>query len=192
MSATNRGSERVEHDFYETPEWLTQALLPHLSTLRKHPTPAILEPSAGRGAISRVVRAWWPMATIDQIDLVDRGVPGIVTADFLAEDFGNTWYDFVITNPPYNLAQEFVTKALTLAPIVAMLLRINFLGGQKRAGWMRSHTHNLHTYITPRRPPFTVNKSGKLGTDATEYAWFVWGVEPGITILDTEQDRFKL
>lgn len=191
MSATNRGLERIEHDFYETPEWLTAAFLPHLWP-NYYPPSTVLEPAAGLGAISRVVQAHWPAAVIDQMDLVDRGAPGVLQADFLAEDFGDTRYELVITNPPYSLAQEFVTKALTLAPLVAMLLRINFLGGQGRAGWMRSHTHHLHTYITPRRPPFSVNKHGKLGTDATEYAWFVWGVSPGITILDTEQDRFKV
>ena len=88
--------------------------------------------------------------------------------------------------PPYRLAQEFVDKALSLRrnkySIVAMLLRLNCLGSKKRAKWHRDNPASV--YVTPKRPTFTGG-----GTDATEYAWFVWqdsvGPQP-IVILHTE------
>jgi hypothetical protein len=78
----------------------------------------------------------------------------------------------VITNPPYNRADAFVERALAeRAPhpwtTVAMLLRLNWLGGMKRAAFHRRHTADV--YVLPRRPSFTGG-----GTDATEYAWLVW------------------
>lgn len=188
MSATNRTlGVREQHDFYETPEWLTRAFLPALwPSIRSNPR--VLEPACGLGAISRIVTEEWRVA-VDEMDLIDYGT-GAEVGDFLTADLSGLEYDLVITNPPYRLAQEFVMKALTLAPVVAMLLRVNFLGGQKRAAWLRQHTPAI--FVTPRRPPFSLNKHGKPGTDATEYAWFVWGIEPRIVILDTETERYKV
>ena len=69
-----------------------------------------------------------------------------------------------------------------LAPAVAgdlvMLLRINFLGSKKRYNfWKKNPAAAI--YVLTKRPSFT----GK-GTDATEYAWFVWQkkeyIKPGI------------
>jgi hypothetical protein len=98
-------------------------------------------------------------------------------------------YDLIITNPPFLLAQEFAERAKlwrrTPQSLIVLLLRVNFLGGQKRAGWMRANTPSLA--ISPQRPKFSLNKHGKLGSDATEYGWFCWpGDDPWISILPTE------
>lgn len=85
-------------------------------------------------------------------------------------------YDLIITNPPYSLA--------LCAPhgAVVMLLRVNWLGGQERAPWMRLHTPSL--YVSPRRPSFT-----GAGSAATEYAWMTWDSgAPRVVILNTEGD----
>lgn len=99
-------------------------------------------------------------------------------------------FDLIITNPPFCLAQEFVDRAMLWRKCecsrVAMLLRLNFLGSSKRAAWWRSRPMPS-IYVTPRRPMFGLNKNGKMGSDSTEYAWFVWGPEPAtIQILPTE------
>ena len=57
---------------------------------------------------------------------------------------------------------------LACAPTVIMLLRINFLGSQKRYDfWQQFPPDGL--FILSKRPSFT----GK-GTDSIDYAWFVW------------------
>lgn len=92
--------------------------------------------------------------------------------------------------PPYSIALEFIEAALSMRKsqgVVAFLLRINFLGSQERADWHRAHPCKL--YVLPRRPSFTGG-----GTDATEYAWFVWGEghEAGTwEILDEEPTERK-
>jgi hypothetical protein len=48
-----------------------------------------------------------------------------------------------------------------------MLLRLNFLGGAKRTAFLRARPPDI--YVLPNRPSFTGH-----GTDACEYAWFVW------------------
>lgn len=183
MSATGRGAVRRADDFYETPEWLTRALF---RALGPREVSLILEPSAGAGAVSRVVAKTFPAATIHEFDLHPRR-RGILRRDTLSYVPKNR-YDLIITNPPYSLAEEFCRFGLAHRKphgIVAMLLRLNFLGSQKRATWLRGNIPSI--YVSPRRPSFI----GKT-TDACEYAWFVWDCrQPSIQILETEKCRAR-
>ncbi len=181
MSATNRGATRKDFDFYETPEWLTRAIIAYLPE-----SPAmILEPACGSGAITRVLRKQFTAAYIEGIEIDPKH--GLGSVDFLKAKL-RPEFDLIITNPPYAQALEFIQTAFkwrrNATSVVCMLLRLNFLGGQERAGWLRANMPSVYT--SPRRPSFTGN-----GTDATEYAWFVWdGQPPTIQILETEkQDR---
>lgn len=176
MSATNRGSKRKPYDLYETPEEVTRDFLfnhfqGEFST--------ILEPCAGRGKMVTVLRERYPKALISAVDIKLNGYRGMNGANELREkDFLQLKphpelaikYDLIFTNPPYSLAQEIITHARATWPkaTIVMLLRLNFLGSQKRHEWWQD---NLPTeiHVLSKRPSFT----GK-GTDATEYAWFVW------------------
>lgn len=179
MSSTGRGLPRVENDFYPTPKWLTRAIVPKITNRPDH----IFEPACGKGAIVDVMAEAFPKAAIVERDLVNG-------FDFLtAEPLSR--FDLIITNPPFSLAQEFIERAMLWrrdeSSLVVMLLRLNFLGSQKRAEWWRSRPMPA-VYVTPRRPPFGKNKHGKIGTDSTEYGWFVWGKPTTLEILPTEQE----
>ena len=186
MSATNRGAQRVAEDAYPTPVWAVRALLAgcHL------PGGTWLEPAAGDGAIVRMVNAcrrdvtWYACDVREECwpaiePLVDDGAIG----DFLQLD----WSDWpapavIITNPPYSLAEAFVRKALEVpGAVVVMLLRLNWLAGQKRAAWLRANTPSV--YVLPRRPAFVNGR-----TDATDYGWLVWGLHevPQVHVLRLE------
>lgn len=185
MSATGRnvaGNERRAEDFYVTPEWCTRALLPHL-------TPgAVLDPCCGDGAILNVVVKEWSHITYGlEVDrdraskAKERHGEGITWRNALvAEPW--PYASQIITNPPYSLAQEFIDRAIKTERDAAFLLRINFLGSQKRAAFHREHPCDL--FVLPKRPSFTNG-----GTDATEYAWYVWGPGRGNrwTMLDVEE-----
>lgn len=170
MSATNRGAVRHPDDYYATPEWCTRAILPHLPPAR-----SVLEPGCGDGAIARVL--------VNEGGHVVHGVEvdgerachaedychAVHCGDFLRFDppWHKSW-DLAVGNPPYKLAQEFTDQALKLCREVCFLLRLNFLGSQKRAPWLREHPADV--FVLPKRPSFTGN-----GTDAIEYAWFIFG-----------------
>lgn len=77
--------------------------------------------------------------------------------------------DLIITNPPFSLAAEFVDHACKNATTVFMLLRLNLLiPSIKRYEWWKSNPP-VALYVLSKRPSFTGS-----GTDATDYAWFVW------------------
>ena len=188
MSSTGRnveGHERHVDDDYATPSWVTRAILPHLSPS------VVLDPCCGHGAILDVVADQWKVPTFG-IEL-DAGRAKqakmrhcVARSDALGS---HEWPSaLIVTNPPYGLAEEFIRRALSQRSAFdrAFLLRLNFLGSQKRAGFHRDNPSDV--YVLPRRPSFT--SDGK--SDSTEYAWFVW--RPGSrcgrwAILDVETKR---
>lgn len=199
MSATNRGRERERDDAYYTPAWCVRALLRVVNL----PGGEWLEPAAGSGAIIRAVEAFredrqrWTAVDINEATYHAclgsvEGERILAGGDFLCDDilcalaFPRRHYSVAITNPPYSLAQEFVERCLSLASVTVMLLRLNWLGSQRRAAFLRAHMPDV--YVLPRRPSFVHG-----ATDACEYAWLVWGpIASGVgrvQVLDLEDCR---
>jgi len=84
-------------------------------------------------------------------------------------------FDVAITNPPFSIAPLVLQRLLGISRNVVMLLRLNYMGSQKRVAFLRDHMPDAS--VLPNRPVFGPNKVGKLGTDSIEYAWFSWQAE---------------
>ena len=154
MSANNRGGPRIDKDAYQTPLWVVHALLPYIDWAG---VSTFLEPCKGGGHIFNslppgIKKTWREL---------EQG------RDYLTWT-PKTEFDLIITNPPFSLGLEFLSKSLAEAFTVAYLLRVNFLGSvDRRAFWgLNEPTHMLT--LTPR-PSYVYG-----GTDSTEYAWFIW------------------
>ena len=118
--------ERGE-DLYETPPEATLALL-CAERLPHH----LWEPAAGRGAIVKVLRA--AGHAVIASDIVDYGFPTHFNGrDFLMEHRLPANVEAIVTNPPFKIADQFVSHALDLCPHVCMLLRLVFLESARRA-----------------------------------------------------------
>jgi len=174
MSVAGR-AKRNAFDSYKTPN---EAIEPLWKRLFIDLSAEAFEPCLGDGNIARSI----PCNNVMYCEL-SEGV------DYLS---GKTLpaVDLVVTNPPFSLAQEFLSVSFThCRGVVAYLLRLNYLGSQKRKDWWQGKTPT-HLYVLSERPSF--NWDGR-GTDATEYAWFVWDFNnsslvrckdtPGIYIL---------
>lgn len=182
MSATGRSAVRRADDFYATPAWATRALFRAVDFDRDVP---ILDPCCGDGAILDVA-AEQNYATIGyeldahRASLAAQKHPRVVCADALSVPWLNVT---IATNPPYSLALEFAQRALSESGSrsVAMLLRLNWLAGLRRVEFHRAYPATV--LVLPRRPSFVGG-----GTDATDYAWFLWrrGIGGDWRILDVE------
>lgn len=167
-----------------TPPWVVRAVLPRLNWRGCN---SVLDPCAGDCGLLDTVKDWLldlrgfagvgaRFAEVHGAEIDGHLLPPncrhhIELRDSLGPMLRWNHADLVITNPPYSLAMEFVERALReIAPSgeVAMLLRLCWLAGQKRAAFHREHPGDV--YVLPKRPSFT----GK-GTDSADYAWFVWG-----------------
>lgn len=174
MSSTNRGSKRVANDFYETPSWCVEAIMPHLPL-----GGSVLDPCAGKGAILRACADRFDCRMAIEINKdFEHELSVLVANEFdLTIDNAtslNFWpkCDVVLMNPPFSKAEPFVRMALgeqaQYQGITCALLRLSFLASAKRRDFMRANPPDV--YVLSKRPSFN-----GLGTDSCDYAWLVWG-----------------
>lgn len=80
--------------------------------------------------------------------------------------------DFIITNPPFSLAQEFIEKSLERGIPFAFLLKSQFWHAKKRYALFYAHPP---TYVLPLtwRPDFLFKTRGK-GSPLMDVMWVVW------------------
>lgn len=154
---------RVKNDFYETPSEAIEAILEREKLLPG----TILEPCAGRGAITKVISNKYPKRKIISLDINPQS-KGIIKGDFLVytpkESIQN-----IITNPPYKEAKQFLEKSLKLAKgKVIMLLQLGFLESKGRYQLFKDNPPTK-VYVFSSRISCDTQ-----GTKRVAYAWFVW------------------
>ena len=171
MSTTR---DRIENDFYATPAESTVALL------EKEPIiyPA-LEPACGDGAISKLLLQ---DENTFSYDLIYRGY-GTGGLDFLTHDWNEKFQPIntVITNPPFNLFQEFAERALQIATKKVILFgKLQALEGKKRATFMQNSPLRTVYVFKSRQNPLRngspVDENGKPWASTMAFAWFVWEI----------------
>lgn len=171
MSRAIARADRIPLDAYYTPDDVALACVRTLPDLGGA---FVLEPSVGGGAFVRAIRSVSIPIVIAGID-VNPDAPGFGWCDEVFHGGFVGWSDpwgrspdWIIGNPPYSEAEPHVRRALSLAPNVAMLLRLAFLESEKRRTlWAKHPPASVH--VLSRRPSFTGG-----GTDSAAYGWFVW------------------
>ena len=163
-----RWKERA-FDLRETPPEATRALI-RTGELNKYRV--LFEPCAGKGAISRELKAGgWRVIAHDLIHY--EGADPDIQPDL--DFFGsvNTFYlQAIVTNPPYRWADDFIRHGLKLRLPVFVLLRLMALEGAGRSDIME---HLYHVYIGIERLPM-MHRPGwrgkKLKQGAMPFGWF--------------------
>lgn len=153
---------RRELDFYPTPPNVTHALM---KFLHMHPCNVVWEPACGDGAMAEVVKQYGH--EVISTDLRNTGY-GEGEVDFLKE---SRKCDLIITNPPFNISQEFILHALTEARIVAMVLKSQYWHAAKRTALFKDHPPAFVLPLT-WRPDFMGGERG--GAPTMEVHWTVW------------------
>lgn len=178
MTVQTRGStavmaRRVEPhsslDYFPTPPWATRALTEWLAKAQGYRLCTAWEPACGEGHMSRVIAE--SFEEVYASDVHDYGAGDV--GDFLWPTTRRA--DWVITNPPFRLADQFIAKALEVADVgAAMLVRTSFLEGAARY-------HSLFSGLPPsdilqfvERVPMYRGRLVQDGTTATAYCWLVW------------------
>jgi hypothetical protein len=178
IAGGNPSRGRVEDDFYATPMEATEALMKS-----ENFDGNIWECACGNGMMSEILKKY---NTVISSDLIDRGY-GKIGIDFLKtnnRDSGYDIYDNVITNPPFNLFQEFAEKALYESnKKVALFGKLQALEGQKRATFLQTTplktVYVFKKRINPLRNGNPLDENGKKWCSTMAFAWYVW--EKGYT-----------
>lgn len=173
----NPANGRTELDYYATnPEAVKMLLSKHEFKFCD-----ILEPCVGSGHIANVIMEDHPFSTLTAIDMVDRGFPNTIVADFLSWETEKK-FDTIITNPPYSLANEFIYKCMDLLEPggqLAMFLKIQFLEGVKRKELFDEYPPQ-YVYVFRKRMCVFNNgmevdpNTGKQWATTLCNAWYVW------------------
>jgi len=173
--------DRVDNDFYATNPKAVEMLF----EAEPFDVGDYLEPCVGQGHISNKIKELVPDARMHSIDLVDRGHPEVIVADFLNYET-NTLWDYIVTNPPYSLGKEFAEKSLSVlrdGGKLAMFMKIQFLEGEKRRQFYKDNPPKVIYVFTKRMSTFNngseVDENGKPWATTMCHAWFVW--EKGFT-----------
>ena len=178
-------------DDFPTPPWATRALCEHVIQwhIRRDDMTA-WEPACNRGYMVRPLREYF--CRVFATDIHDYGVAGFDgVLDFLFAGQSNEFFrpDWIITNPPFRLAEEFIARADEIAARgYAVLVRSAFLESVGRyenlfsknppsiiAQFSERVIMHKGTIRDPNKNYLDKN-SGKMKkpSTATSYCWLVW------------------
>ena len=130
-----------------------------------------LEPACGAGHMAKVLKEYF--RDVRCSDAYHYGYGPV--RDFLVDPYEACAVDWVITNPPFRLAEEFVLQALSVARCgVAILARTVFLEsvGRYEAIFRDRPPSKFAQFV--ERVPMLKGRLNANATTATGYAWFVW------------------
>jgi len=175
-------------DDFPTPPWGARALVEHvlrnpqLGNMSGHwdGLRTCWEPTANRGYLMRGLDGYF--SGLYGSDIHDYGA-GFDQADFLwhaSDEIARFKLDgkpdWIIANPPFRLAEQFIRRACDLGPArgVAMLVRTSFLEGVGRYNDL--YTVNPPTVIAQfsERLPMVKGRVDADASTATSYCWLVW------------------
>jgi hypothetical protein len=169
-------AQRVEPkdspDDFPTPPWATRALIEHvLADKIRLSSLTCLEPACGAGHMAKALKEYF--GEVRCADAFDYGYAPV--RDFLTYPYEANAVDWVITNPPFRLAEEFVLRALRVARRgVAILARTVFLesAGRYEAIFVENPPSKFAQFV--ERVPMIKGRLDAKASTATGYAWLVW------------------
>jgi len=181
----NNVGQRKKSDFYETPYSISRHLLKY-EDFDNNLT--VCEPACGDGAIVAVLKEKWNENKITSYD-IDK--------NFLND---TQQYDYIITNPPFSIAQDFIKQAKKLSKIkFAFLLPLSYLHGKKRYDeiYLDKDYGLEKIYVFTRYPMLgdELRKDGKYRTGMMVYAWYIftngYSNSPTIEWIDNNDDVLR-
>lgn len=160
-------------DFFPTPPWATRALFEHvIGPWNMH---IGWDPACGDGAMVNVFDEYFLASAAS--DVHDYGVEGACVHDFLQSFLpdGIGMAEWIITNPPFRLGEQFIKRAMEIATHgVAMLVRTSFVEsiGRYENLFRESPPALVAQYV--ERVPMVKGRLDRKASTATSYCWLVW------------------
>jgi len=196
-----RHEARGSLDDFPTPPWATRALCEHilpqasscgvkfdLAVLKRK---SAYEPACNRGYMARPLAEYFGnVYTSDIADYSDSYIPDAIGWDFAtgewATDEDGLAYangadyapepDAVITNPPFNLAEAFIARALAMPSVklAAFFVRSSFLESVGRYERLFRDTPPAIFAPFASRVLLVKGRYDPAASSATSYCWLVW------------------
>lgn len=169
-------AQRVEAhdslDHFPTPPWATRALCEWLIGRKEAGLGCnVWEPACAEGHMSRALAEYF--GSVTSSDVCPYGFGEV--ADFLFQRDPLNPPDWIITNPPFRLGEQFAIHALDIAGYgVALLVRTAFLESAARHASLFSYKPPTYVLQFVERVPMFKGRLDPKGSTATAYCWLVW------------------
>ena len=152
-------------DNFQTP---TQPVVDLINYIKEHGTflksePKIWEPACGKGRM---------LQTFRDLGYTAYGSDILNGIDFL-KDTPDWNYNWIITNPPFSLKDQFLKRCYELKVPFALLLPIQALSGIKRSLMFKEH--GLQVLVLPKRVDFEYEDGSFKGKPWFSCAWYTHG-----------------
>ena len=158
-------------DDFPTPPWATRALIEHVLDGHDFSNQSCLEPACGAGHMAKVLKEIF--GEVQAADAYSYGYGPI--RDYTTYPYEAHSLDWVITNPPFRLAEEFILRSLRIARRgVAILARTVFLEsvGRYERIFLTNPPSKVAQFV--ERVPMVRGRLDQKASTATGYAWLVW------------------
>ncbi len=165
-------------DFFPTPPWATRALCEHVILPPDYKHRNAWDPCAGEGHMSEVLAEYFTEGVYSS-DVHDYE-RGHVIGSFVGEGPDVVLppavrVDWIVMNPPFNLALEFVERALSVALRgAAVLVRTSWLEGAERYRRLFCMHPPSKIAVFAERVPMVKGRWDPDASTATSYVWLVW------------------
>jgi hypothetical protein len=169
VGASQPGLVPSPGDFFRTSPEAVRALL-----LVEPLVGSVWEPACGNGDISKELKRCAEVSAVYSSDLYDRGY-GETGVDFLTARRVPEGVRHVVTNPPFNLIDEFAKHAISLKPEgkICLFGRLAWLEGARRRRDIFDVTPPSRVWVFSTRPKLA-RGDGEWVTGLIAFAWFVW------------------
>lgn len=162
----NSNYGRKKSDFYPTPPEATIALIRFLED---------------KGVISKGFYFWDPACgENDMVNAVVSQGHFCIGTDILYGDEQDYFQismpkgvDFIVTNPPFSFATEFINRSLEFEKPFALLLKSHFYHAKSR---YKHFMNNPPDYVLPLtwRPNFFFKDKNYSSSPLMDMSWYVW------------------
>lgn len=164
---------RRQRDFYETPPWMTHALVKYVDVQG-----TIFEPCVGDHSILDALPSFIGTRYANDINpacLADWHCDA--ATDDAWTQLPSDGVDWVITNPPFTnpLPMEILKRGLCVARVgVALMLRISYL---EPTSDVKKHPRGLYLSVNPPNKYLVMPRhsfTGNGSSDSATTAWMLW------------------
>jgi hypothetical protein len=167
-----RTEAKDSRDDFPTPPWAARALFEHvILDFGPFSSQSALEPACGEGHMAKVLMEYF--GDVRASDAYAYGYGNV--RDYLKGSYEANAVDWVITNPPFRLAEEFVHRSLVVARRgVAILARTVFIESVGRYQKLFEKSPPIRFAQFTERVPMVKGRLDRKASTATGYAWLVW------------------
>lgn len=163
-------------DLFPTPLWATRALCEWIKcNIGRLCDRTVWEPACGLGHMVRALSEYF--AEVHASDVYEHSYCEWVQDFLYPTAFPNARFeapDWIITNPPFRLAQQFIERSLPIATEgVAIFARTAFLESRPRYAFFKDCAPTDVLQFVERVPLLKGRVSNTTET-ATAYCWLLW------------------